>query len=335
MRRQLFFLLLAAIINWPAFCRDFSEKEITVRATDGVAMGATLTLPDDEPKAAVILATGSGIQNRDEEIFGKKPFRTISEFLSANGYAVLRMDDRGFSNPDDAKNATLQSDVDDIIAGIQVLDSILPEVPKGIIGHSSGGTCAVRIGARNSGIRFIITLAGPAWSGDSVSMSQNRVLAVSMTGRWEGENLQRQILSVAQSDTPDMTARIIITMALNDALGEMSKQSKAQEQIQQQVSAILSPWFRSMLRYDPADDIKALKIPCLALNGSKDIQVLPQNLITMKELNPDIETKILENHNHLFQQCTTGMPQEYATLSGDVSDATLQTILQWLERTIR
>ena len=98
MRRQLFFLLLVAIINWPAFCRDFSEKEITVRATDGVAMGATLTLPDDEPKAAVILATGSGIQNRDEEIFGKKPFRTISEFLSANGYAVLRMDDRGFSS---------------------------------------------------------------------------------------------------------------------------------------------------------------------------------------------------------------------------------------------
>lgn len=313
------------------FGRDFTEKNLTVTTADGVEMGATITAPSS-PKAALLLATGSGTQNRDEEIFGKKPFKTIADFLSSNGYAVLRVDDRGISAPEKARTATMQTDIDDILSSFALLDSLYPSLPKGILGHSSGGTCAIHIGAGQNDVDFIITLAAPAWRGDSISMSQNRAIAMSVTGRWDGEQLQRKILDIARSTAPDITARPMITMAFTEALGEAAKMPQAQTQIQQQISAVLSPWFRSMLRFDPADDIKAIKIPVLALNGSKDMQVHPDNLKTFRELNSAIETHLMPNHNHLFQVCQTGMMQEYATLPGDISDETLKAILSWLER---
>lgn len=316
-----------------AFGRGFTEKDLTVKTADGIAMGATLTSPSS-PRAALLLATGSGTQNRDEEVVGKKPFKTIAEFLSDNGYAVLRVDDRGIASPESARTATMQTDVDDILAGYTLLDSIYPDLPKGILGHSSGAACAIRIGARHEGVGFVIALAAPAWSGDSTSMAQNRAIATMMTGRWDGEKLQRKILDIAKSGAPEITARAMITMAFNETLGAAADNQQVQNQVQQQISGVLSPWFRSMLRYDPSDDIRSISIPCLALNGSKDIQVLPANLETMHELNPAIETRLMQDHNHLFQVCQTGMVQEYATLPGDISDETLKAILSWLERVV-
>ena len=112
-----------------------------MRAADGVEMGATLTWPAKEirPKAVLVLATGSGIQNRDEEIMGKKPFKTLAEFLSSNGFAVLRVDDRGFANPGDAVIATFDTYTDDVAAAVSLVDSLYPAIPVGIIGHSCGG----------------------------------------------------------------------------------------------------------------------------------------------------------------------------------------------------
>ena len=102
------------------------------------------------------------------------------------------------------------------------------------------------------------------------------------------------------------------------------------KQIELQVETILSPWYREFLRTDPASDIKAVNKPWLALNGDKDFQVLPINLSIIGELNPTAQCVLLPDHNHLFLESTTGLPQEYAALTGDISDATLDAIVSWL-----
>lgn len=315
---------------------SFSEREMLVVAADGVEMGATLTLPDNGNlcKAAIVLATGSGTQNRDEEIMGKRPFKTIAGFLSDNGYAVLRVDDRGYANPKDAAGATEDTYSADVASAVALMDSIFPDMKIGIIGHSSGGGYAIRNAAHNSTVDFIVTLAAPAWSGDSVVMSQSRAMAVAMTGRWDAEPLQRKILDVAKSQASDMAARTLLSMTLGEALGEMSQLPQVQKQIFAQIDGVMSPWYRSMLRYDPADDIRLIKVPFLALNGSKDTQVLPGNLATIKEVNPQVTVREIEGHNHLFQPCSTGLVQEYASLPGDISATTLRIILEWLDRMV-
>lgn len=313
--------------------KSFYEREMLVVAEDGVSMGATLTVPDNVAsyKAAIVLATGSGTQNRDEEIMGKRPFKTIAEFLSDNGYVVLRVDDRGYANPEDARGATEDTYSADVASAVALADSIFPELRVGIIGHSSGGGYAIRNGAHNPKVDFIVTLAAPAWSGDSIVMSQSRAMAVAMTGRWDAEPLQRKILDIAKSEASDISARTLLSMAIGEALGEMAGLPQVQNQISAQIDGVLSPWYRSMLRYDPAEDIRRVKVPFLALNGSKDTQVLPGNLATIKKLNPEVTVVEIEAHNHLFQPCITGFVQEYETLPEDVSDKTLLTILEWLD----
>lgn len=332
LRTATFLLALAGGLS--ALGLDFSERELTVTAaSDGLRMGATLTAPA-EPKAVIVLATGSGTQNRDEELFGKKPFKTIAEYLSSQGYAVLRVDDRGFDNPDDAKSATIATYAGDVASALALADSIYPDIPSGILGHSAGASYAIYNAVHNPATDFIITLAGPAWSGDSVVMSQSRAIAMQLTGRWDVEPVQRRLMEIAKSSASDFTARMMLTTTLSEAAGAAATLPEAQKQIQTQVSGLLTPWYRSFLRYDPSDDIAAVNVPFVALNGSRDLQVLPENLTTIKALNPKADTRLMEGHNHLFQVCQTGMLQEYATLPGDISQETLQTILIWLNRNV-
>lgn len=295
-------------------------------------MGATLSMPSGKPRAAIVMATGSGTQNRDEEVFGKKPFKAIADRLSANGFAVLRVDDRGLADPTEAAGATVGTYVADVAAAVAVADSIFNDIPTGIIGHSAGGSYAIANAAHNPAVDFIVTLAAPAWSGDSLIMSQCRAMATALTGRWDGEALQARLMALAKSNLPALVARTAIVGALGESIGEMAKMPGVAEQLGGQADALLSPWYRSMLRYDPADDIRSIAKPWLALNGSKDIQVLPANLATIRELNPTAETVELPEHNHLFLPCSTGMVDEYPSLPGDISPQTLDTILAWLDK---
>ena len=332
---SLLIFAIGSILAAPA-STSFTEKEITVRTADGTEMGATLTAPaSGTPKAAIVLATGSGTQNRDEEIMGKTPFRTIAEYLSDRGFAVLRADDRVFSNPADAEGATMETYSGDVASAVAVADSIFSNIPVGILGHSAGGSYAVMNAVRNPSVDFIITLAGPAWSGDSLIMSQSRAIAMGLTGRWDAEAGQRRLTDAAKSPLPSFSARALLTTIFSDIYGDAAKLPEVAPKIQEQISVLLSPWYRSMLRYDPAADIRAVRCPWLALNGEKDMQVLKENLDTVRELNPDADTRVMPGHNHMFQKCQTGLVQEYATLPGDISPETLEVIADWLDKSVR
>lgn len=334
MKRCLYFIVFIVIVFTGKAEELFTETDVTIFNTSArITLGGTLTMPADrEPVAAIVLATGSGSQNRDEEIMGHRPFKAIAEHLSSGGYAVLRFDDRGVGESGgDPARSTLDDYVTDISAAIAKVDSCMPRcVPVGVLGHSEGGSAAIKIAGCDSGCSFIITMGAPAWSGDSIIMSQARAMATAMTGRWDAESVQRRVLDLVKSDIPTIMLRTSIYGIMAGQLGEMARLPDVQKQLSAQVEAVCSQPYRSMVRYNPEADIRAVNIPWLALNGSKDMQVLPANLDTIKTLNPCAETQLMQGQNHLMQDCTTGLVQEYASIPQDISPATLAAITSWL-----
>lgn len=331
-------LLSAGMLTMACACigaQNFIQRELVVYNPEaGIKLGATLTLPvDSAPRAALVLATGSGAQNRDEEILGHKPFKTIAEYLSKNGYAVLRMDDRGVGDSQgDPAQTTTDDYVSDLSAAIAKLDSCFStSLPKGVLGHSEGGSAAIKIANKNPRCRFIITLAAPAWTGDSIIMSQARAMATALTGRWDGESKQRRILDIVMSDLPPLMLQSALYMEIASAYGELAKMPEVQRQIQQQVAVMATPSYRAIVKFNPTADIQSVDKPWLAMNGDKDTQVLPGNLATISDLNPNVTILLLPSHNHLFQRCSTGSVQEYATLTEDISPQTLSAVLQFLD----
>lgn len=321
-----------AISTFAISAADFDENEVEIINTaDNITLAGTLTYPHQTtPKAAIVMATGSGAQNRDEELLGHKPFKVIAEYLSANGYAVLRMDDRGTAKSSgDFKSADNDDLSRDISSGLSWLKERYPETGCGIIGHSDGGATAIKEAAGNR-CDFIITIGAPAWVGDSIIMSQSRKMATMLTGKWDAETSQRMILDIVKSDLSNIQASIALRMALQQLLGPQAELPQAKEYINAQLDILLSRWYRGMVKYDPATDISRIKVPWLALNGSLDTQVLPENLETIKQLCQHADTVIMPGHNHLMQHATTGLPDEYGRITEDISQQTLSTILSWL-----
>jgi hypothetical protein len=318
------------------FAANYSENDVLINNTDAqITLAGTLTTPSEgTPRATLVLVTGSGQQNRDEEIMGHKPFKAIAEYLSERGYAVLRMDDRGIGESQgNFATSTADDFKGDVKCGIDYMRSLYPNIKTGVLGHSEGGSIAITIGSGETHFAdFIITLAAPAWSGDSIVMSQARAIAVAMLGRWDNESLQRQLLDIVKSPISTPAAQSVIYSMLAKSVGDAANIPAVKEQLLAQTQALLSPDYRRMIRYNPETDIRAVNVPWLALNGDKDCQVLVGNLSTIKNLNPKAETRVMSGHNHLFLHCVTGLINEYQTNSEDISEETLATIAEWLNK---
>lgn len=308
---------------------EIVSREVTVTNREaGLTLAGTLTAPKDaSPRGAILLVSGSGPQNRDEEVLGHRPFKAIAEHLSQNGFAVLRTDDRGTAaSTGKFAGSTTDDFATDAAAGLAFLDSCFSGVKRGIFGHSEGGLIAVKE-ARNPLCDFIITFGGPAWVGDSIIMNQTRAIAVGATGRWDAEPTQRRILDIAKSDFSPVMAKSMLWSFLSEQLGEFAEMPKVVESLSQQIDILISPWYRNFLRYDPAGDIAAITIPYTAINGEKDTQVSPANLATIKDLNPRAKTVLLNGINHIMLEAVSGLPDEYTSLSGDADQSVLDAIL--------
>lgn len=310
-----------------------AEREVKVQSA-GAELAGTLTLPEaGAPRAVMVMATGSGRQDRDETLGRHKPFKAIADYLAGRGYATLRCDDRGTGgSTGDYEAASLPDFAADVRAQLAFLASELPGVRTGVLGHSEGGMTALQSARADSLVAFMVTIGCPAWSGDSIVMSQARAIATAATGSWEMEEQERRYLDIAKSDAPTPKAAFMLKMAIMRDLGDMAKIPGVEAQLDGQISAMLSPEYRAFLRYDPGADIQAVKVPWLALNGDLDMQVVPANLLTIKELNPQADTRLLPGHNHLLQRAKSGMPQEYEVIAEDISPRALSAIADWLDQ---
>ena len=273
----------------------YETEEVTFQNTKaGATLAGTLTIPTNGSKYVLLMVTGSGAQNRDEEVFGHKPFAVIADRLARAGIATLRYDDRatgksvGGMNP----NVTTQDFAEDALSGIEWLRSQKRFKKIGIIGHSEGGTIAFMLASQKK-VDFIVSLAGTSVKGDSVLLAQTK------------------------------------------AMGGPQAQSLTIEQFRQ-MPEMQNPWIKWFIDYDPHDDIARIKCPVMALNGSKDLQVISsQNLPALRRALPKNKRNVIKEYeglNHLFQHCTTGMPTEYATIEETLSEQVLNDIIAWIKK---
>jgi len=315
---------------------------------EGITLAGTLTYPKLEAKQAgysksggkfpaVILISGSGSQNRNEEVFGHKPFLVLADYLTRNGIAVLRYDDRGFGESGgNAENATSLNYAEDAYSAFIFLNSksFVDKAKTGLIGHSEGALIASYLASNHKDIAFIVLLAGPGVTGKQLILMQSDAL-LHAGGASEGyirkvHRINEQIYDIALKEKNTATAKEKITKILKNL--KLTK-----EQIKMQEKAVLSPWYRFFLAYNPRPALEKVKCPVLALGGSLDLQVPARtNLKSVKDAlakggNKHYTVMELKGLNHLFQHAKTGLPQEYARLKETFSVDALKIIADWIK----
>jgi alpha-beta hydrolase superfamily lysophospholipase len=315
----------------------YTEEVKFVNKTDHVTLAGTLSLPKKEGNfPAVILITGSGKQNRDEEMLRHKPFLVLSDYLTKKGIAVLRFDDRGAgeSTGDYTKASTIDF-TRDVQAGVDYLKT-RKEINKskiGLIGHSEGGVIAPMIAGNSKDIDFIVLLAAPGLRGDKLLLLQKEILERQFGVPESDIQKNQEIFKGAYE--------IILASAANDEKLKNNLSNYSQSKLDDKTAKsfaeqITNVWWYNFLRIDPAVALAKVKCPVLALNGSKDLQVPATiNLETIKNAlvkagNKNVTIKELPDLNHLFQECKTGSPMEYDTIEQTFSPIALEEISNWL-----
>ncbi len=320
----------------------YLEQEVKFTSLDsGVELQGTLTRPTEDGKyPAVVLVTGSGTQNRDEELLGHKPFKVIADYLTRRGIVVLRYDDREFTTKT-YNGATSRNYANDALGAVAFLKSqgIVDGKRIGIIGHSEGGTIAFMCAAENNDIAFIVSLAGMTVPGDKCLQEQNR-RAIASTGL--SEEIQNKSLEVTQAIFDEYKKREVSDLQqsaktiVDELITKHSAQNLPPALTQNFVQTLqkTNEWMKFFLSHDPLVDIKQIKCRVLALNGTKDIQVLADdNLAVLKSaenLSGRLTAKKYEGLNHLFQPCTTGDVSEYATIELTISEEVLSDMAEWI-----
>ena len=327
-----------------------TEEVLFDNSKDNVVLAGTLTFPKEgENFPAVILITGSGGQDRNEEIFNHKPFWVIADYLTRNGIAVLRFDDRGIAqSTGDHSKATSEDFARDVLAGVEFLKE-RKEIEKtkiGLIGHSEGGVIAPLAAVQSNDVAFIIMMAGLGIPGDSILYLQGELIQRA-EGTSEEEiqkslKTQREVFSIIKN-TPDQDIEKVLRDKFNAEYQIMTEEEKAklgdpEVYINMQLKTLTSPWFKYFLRFDPVPVLEKVKCPVLAINGEKDLQVPPkENLSAIKSAlekggNKNIEVVELKGLNHLFQTSETGKISEYGQIEETISPLALQTMLEWIKK---
>ena len=293
---------------------------------------------------AVVLVTGSGAQNRNEEIMGHKPFLVIADYLTRNGIAVLRCDDRGVGGSTGVfAEATNEDYASDAEAAINYLKGRKEINPKqiGIIGHSCGGTVAFILGARSKDIAYIISMAGATIKGDSLMLKQAEAISKSngtSDAMWElsKPTLRTRYAILAQDKSTEEIRKELYANIIATLPPVQLQDPNIAKQIEVEMNGMLSPWYLHFMKYDPTQDLKKIKCPVLAVNGDKDIQVdADMNLKAVEDWvksngNKKVTTKKYPGLNHLFQSCKTCTIMEYGQLEETISPEVLKDMTEWI-----
>ena len=325
----------------------YEEEEVSYEnKRDGVKLAGTLTLPRGKASSpAVILITGSGPQNRNEELLGHKPFLVLADYLTRLGVAVLRVDDRGVGgSTGNISNSTSENFASDVLAGIEFLKGRKGIDAKriGLIGHSEGGLIAPLVASQSNDVAFIVLLAGPGLPGEEILYAQGALILKANGASAEALAKQRatqeMMFTILKQEKDNAAAEKKMREGFDKQMASASETEKAQTKqvMEAQIGMALSPWFRHFLTYDPRPTLAKVKCPVLALNGENDLQVpVTENLreieATLKAAgNKDVTIARLPKLNHLFQTSETGSPSEYVKIEETFAPVALKTIGDWI-----
>lgn len=322
----------------------YEQVEVTfINPKGGHRLAGTLTIPDQKQfKQVVVLITGSGAQDRNSELLGHRLFLVLSDYLTRNGIAVLRYDERGVGqSTGDFSTATSKDLADDVIAAVNYLKNRPDMKGKqfGLIGHSEGGLIAPIV-ASHIELDFVTLLAAPG-----IPITDLMKLQVQKTNEAAGvppiiveENIALSTkLYEFVNDNSELS-----NSELEQAMIEFGKKEYATapavvKTIEEQAPQLSTNWYRYFIASDPTKYLNQLKCPVLAINGTLDVQVTAdENLAGIEAAlkaggNDNYRIEKMEGQNHLFQMATTGAISEYGKIEETFNENTMQLIVEWLE----
>jgi pimeloyl-ACP methyl ester carboxylesterase len=330
-------------------------EDIAIPSVDGVTLAGTLTMPNsctniESSRKIVILISGSGAQNRNEEIVDHRPFLVLSDYLTRNGISVIRYDDRGTAeSTGDFKSSTTYDfslDVEAVINYIKNSDD-LKDMSIGLIGHSEGGMIAPMVASRNPNVDFIVLLAAPGIPISELMLQQNIDDMNEKKMPKEIMNLEikglKEIYAVLKNNKLEKDEKFQKILSIREKTYKKYPEGFINKDDIQQMSepvakSYLSPWFYYFGNFNPQEYLRKTTIPVLALNGAKDIQVRAnENLEGIakslkKAGNKDYTIVRLPNLNHLFQKCIFGSVDFYATNKETFNEEAMRIIAEWVNR---
>jgi len=332
----------------------YEQREVLVISFDGAKLTGTLTIPEAAkfgpgPHPAVVMATGSGLQDRDETLLGHKPFLVIADHLTRHGIAVLRVDDRGWNGNFDpvgarATTETFAKDAAAAVAFVREQPGIDP-ARVGIVGHSEGGVIAPMVAAEDPKLAFIVMLAGTGISGAEIVRLQTVYLAAARDpaadnpeSRKHAAELAAALIREAEADELRTILKALTQAQLAHRADQITpeEQKAVDEQMETALPQLTSAWLRYFAKLDPADALRKVRCPVLAINGSLDKQVdAKANLEGVRKAlaaghKPPAKIEELAGLNHLFQPAKTGGMEEYALIETTFDPAALELISTWI-----
>ncbi len=324
--------------------KPYRNEDVTF-TNDGITFSGTLSLPSKGSHfPAVVLVAGSGPLDRDEEAFGHKPFLLLADALSRNGFAVLRYDERGVG-------ATIGGDpgapseplATDAMAALRYLKT-RPEVDAtqvGFVGHSEGGLIAVMNAAKHPDeVAYIVSLAGPGVPGKELGMTQTQ-LGFKAAGLEFGEDLMKlneEFYTIIATETDSVTMCNKLANYFHEQEGNPALQLYLKgASPEQYIKLYALPMVRCVFQYDPTENLKRVKCPMLAINGTLDCQVACENnLDGIKRYVPHATVKAYDGLNHFFQTCTEWKGSaNYGAIHETMSPEVLKDVTEWLKNTVK
>ena len=330
------------------------EQEVAfTNSGDGARLVGTLTVPEiDSTYPAVVLISGSGLQDRDETAYGHKPFKVLAEYLSGRGIAVLRYDDRGAGGSTGPMHGITPEDfAADALAGLRYLKSRddLKIGGIGLIGHSMGAVEGSILAGRNPDIAFLVMLGGPGmpldWNMLKSDSASNVRLGKSVDAVNSGQTLLRSMIAAVKGADSGRVTEADLERVIGrwrDSLPPQVKEGidaftkSRPDHWRAMASEWATPYFYYVLHFDPCPVISEISCPVLSLIGEKDVQTLPEE--NSRAIRSALENgkcgsyrvEIVPNVNHLFQECETGTIGEYARIEGTFSKALMESIARWI-----
>lgn len=329
----------------------YRVEEVSYRNEEGgVTLAGTLTLPEgDGPFPAALLITGSGPQDRDETIFGHKPFLVLADALTRRGIAVLRVDDRGVGGSKGTfGEATSEDFAGDALAGVRFLEgrAEVDASKVGLIGHSEGGIVGPMV-AGKADVAFLVLMAGTGLTGEEILARQNRLILKAAGA--SDRAIDQQVAMLARAiqvvkGGGEVASKEKLRAVVREALEALTDEERealgsgAETIVEAQIGQIASPWFRFFLAYDPRPALAKVRCPVLAINGANDLQVPPKENLeaiagALREAGNDrVTVREFPGLNHLFQTSRTGAPSEYGAIEETMAPAVLESIGDWILR---
>jgi pimeloyl-ACP methyl ester carboxylesterase len=304
--------------------RNPTDSDVTIPG-NGFNIAGTLTMPPVMGRLrhpTIVLVAGSGAVDRDETVAGIPIFTQLAGALAERGFLVLRYDKRGVGQSGGrTETATLQDYADDLVAIVKWLVKRDDVDNRGIAvaGHSEGGAVAMLAARREKKIGSLVLMATPGTAGAELILEQ--------------QQHQLGLINATEAEKQD---KVALQKKIQQAVVTGNGWEELPAELRKQAE---TPWFRSLLVFDPADQMTRFKQPILIVQGDLDVQVPPHHADRLADLARarkkagGVEVVHLPGVNHLLVPAKTGEVQEYSQLEDKrISAEVPQIIADWLKK---